>query len=1032
MSCLISAWAQRFLFGALDACRTSPRGLLALVVLVAAANPSATRAVSSSVSLGFDLHEKPCAARMPHDLSTHAQEEQEFLLKCGGHQIGVLWQLPARGTRPSDGPAIIEQALALTALQATRDALSCAPKQTLMEGQVALAPCRLRSGGWPTIVAVGRTSQGLRFAYGPPIALPALMHWTSGQPARSTDPNIAFTLLERLFNGRVALASAADRARLDDLARDARVANSEGRDADAEAMLRELLSQQRKLLSEFDTATAQTLLELALSVANQGRVLEAEALMRAAEPILERAPSPAERARLDLYRGLVAAGAGAHDAAMRYATAAAAALRADEAGNTLAEVLAAAQSDPSQTTAERKPPGALIIALNLQAAMALRTGAIEVADAAASEALRLIDALPDAPPAWRPEILLTLGRVSSAKGRISAAETYLTTALAFQRMNIGDGQRSLAILAALGEAYEREAMYTSAILTFGELATLIDRWPALEPPRIPEEWLLPYARAVTARLAQIEHTDQRDQLLEEALELLQRASPERLAITAEQIARERERMDPDYATLRETLRTARRAYDLAQLSLAIEAARPDRARSRIEEDRLEAERRDAQTSFDSAQRTLALRHASVQKLVLPPAVSAKALRPNLAADEALIQYLVGDGGSFALVVRRDRVDLIALPAAHRSSLETDIAELRTGLAGDRSPGRPFDTALARRISDQIVSPLSAALEGVQRLQIVTGGALSALPLGLLPVAVQSTDSVSAQKWLIERYIISHTPSVAVFQSQRSISDRRDGRPRPALAIGISRWSASSQRPAITPIAADGPGSGLDRLNERCLDGKPLDPSLLAALPPLPGIETELNALSRTLSHRGRSLTLRMDDEATEQSFRSEPLSEYALLYFATHAVLPGAARCLNEPAIALSAFGPGASRSNDGLLEASEVASLRLDADLVVLSACNTATGAQGHSGESLTGLAQAFFSAGARRVLASHWAIDSQRTADLMASAFSFQRAGDYDDIAESLREAQIKMLHNPATAHPWFWGGFTVLGTGPKAAAR
>jgi CHAT domain-containing protein len=575
-------------------------------------------------------------------------------------------------------------------------------------------------------------------------------------------------------------------------------------------------------------------------------------------------------------------------------------------------------------------------------------------------------------------------------------------------------------------------MYTSALVTFRDFAAVLDRWSAAEPPRIPDEWLMPYARAVTAHLAQIEHTDQRDQLLEEAFELLQRASPERLAITAEQIARERERMDPDYATLRETLRTARRAYELAQLSLAIEAARPGRARSRIEEDRLEAERRDAQTNFDNAQRALALRHASVQQLVLPPSVRAKALRPHLAADEALIQYLIGEGGSFGLVVRRDRVDLIALPAARRSSLETDIAELRTGLAGDRSPARPFDTALARRISNQVVNPLNAALEGVQRLQIVTGGALSALPLGLLPVSVQSTDSVSAQKWLIERYIISHTPSIAVFQSQRSMGARRDGRLRPALALGISRWGDSRGRPARAPVAADGPGSGLDRLNERCLDGKPLDPSLLAALPALPGIETELNALSRTLGHRGRALTRRIDDEATEQSFRSEALSDYALLYFATHAVLPGAARCLNEPAIALSAFGPGASRSDDGLLEASEVASLRLDADLVVLSACNTATRAQGLSGESLTGLAQAFFSAGARRVLASHWTIDSKRTAELMESTFSFQREGDYDDIAESLRHAQIKMLLNPATAHPWFWGGFTVLGTGPAAAAR
>jgi CHAT domain-containing protein len=207
---------------------------------------------------------------------------------------------------------------------------------------------------------------------------------------------------------------------------------------------------------------------------------------------------------------------------------------------------------------------------------------------------------------------------------------------------------------------------------------------------------------------------------------------------------------------------------------------------------------------------------------------------------------------------------------------------------------------------------------------------------------------------------------------------------------------------------------------------------LAALPPLPGIDKELSALARVLRARGSTLTQRVDQQATEQSFRSETLSRYGLLYFATHAVLPGTTRCLNEPALALSAISGGGSRADDGLLEASEVSTLRLEADLVVLSACNTATRARALSGESLTGLAQAFFSAGARRVLATHWPVDSRWTAELMESVFSFQRENDYSDIADSLRDAQIRMLRAPETRHPWFWAGFTVLGTGPARAEK
>jgi CHAT domain-containing protein len=197
---------------------------------------------------------------------------------------------------------------------------------------------------------------------------------------------------------------------------------------------------------------------------------------------------------------------------------------------------------------------------------------------------------------------------------------------------------------------------------------------------------------------------------------------------------------------------------------------------------------------------------------------------------------------------------------------------------------------------------------------------------------------------------------------------------------------------------------------------------------LPGVEDEVAALSRTLARRGARLAQRLNAEATEGSLRSEALSGYGLLYFATHAVLPGTSRCINEPALALSLPNGSRSRDDDGLLEASEVASLQLDADLVVLSACNTASRSTSLSGESLTGLAQAFFSAGARKVLATHWPVESRRTAELMASVFRAQRAPDYGDIADALRDAQIAMLRSPETSHPWFWAAYTVLGTGPR----
>jgi CHAT domain-containing protein len=120
----------------------------------------------------------------------------------------------------------------------------------------------------------------------------------------------------------------------------------------------------------------------------------------------------------------------------------------------------------------------------------------------------------------------------------------------------------------------------------------------------------------------------------------------------------------------------------------------------------------------------------------------------------------------------------------------------------------------------------------------------------------------------------------------------------------------------------------------------------------------------------------------------------------------------------------------DGLLEAGEVATLRLNADLVVLSACNTAAAGGGRfGGGALEGLADAFFNAGARAVLASHWEVPSAATTRLMTGVFQrFGRDGNHG-LAEALRQSQLELIGDPKTAHPFYWAAFTLIGVGDTA---
>jgi CHAT domain-containing protein len=152
-----------------------------------------------------------------------------------------------------------------------------------------------------------------------------------------------------------------------------------------------------------------------------------------------------------------------------------------------------------------------------------------------------------------------------------------------------------------------------------------------------------------------------------------------------------------------------------------------------------------------------------------------------------------------------------------------------------------------------------------------------------------------------------------------------------------------------------------------------------------------------------------------------------VLYFATHGLLPGELRCGASPGLALSPPSGGTSSTqDDGFLDSSEIAGLQLNADLVVLSACNTAAGGGRLGGESLSGLADAFFHAGARTLVASHWQVPSAATAQLMTGFFDKVGPKLSNGLADSLREAQLGLAGQAQTAHPFYWAAFTILGDG------
>jgi CHAT domain-containing protein len=152
-----------------------------------------------------------------------------------------------------------------------------------------------------------------------------------------------------------------------------------------------------------------------------------------------------------------------------------------------------------------------------------------------------------------------------------------------------------------------------------------------------------------------------------------------------------------------------------------------------------------------------------------------------------------------------------------------------------------------------------------------------------------------------------------------------------------------------------------------------------------------------------------------------------VIYFATHGLVAGDVKGIGEPALALS-IPANPTEIDDGLLTSSEVAQLKLNADWVVLSACNTVAGDK-PGAEALSGLARAFFYAGTRALLVSHWAVDSEAATRLTTSTFDIMSKDASIGRAEALRRAMLDYLgdkSNDDNANPAYWGPFSVVGEG------
>jgi CHAT domain-containing protein/Tfp pilus assembly protein PilF len=683
--------------------------------------------------------------------------------------------------------------------------------------------------------------------------------------------------------------------------------------------------------------------------------------------------------------------------------------------------------------------------------LALQQGQLDAARERLGKAEKIMRTVQPLPQLWLAAVLHNLGRLQQQLKQPEQAESSLREALQLTANTVGaEHYQNLPLLANLAAALKQQGNLAEAAETLAEALRLAEqRLPKTHPQHVE---LLNSAAAVALASGRMEQADgyskqavemvtqrfairrfdkrdrqlqryvlldrvslllrraeenpqQRNHFAGQAFELAQWAITSRAGEALQQLVERFSSGDDDLAAL------LRQRQDLSiqqsglgrRLDDLLLSMRPEGVTEQLEIGK-QLENIAQQTQQLTAE--ISSRFPAYAELELPRVAAIEQVQALLGPREALLLIMSGSVETCLWLVQPDSVQGQRLSLT-RAELTKSVAALRRGLdQGDvifADELRPFDLQQAQQLYRKLLGGFDGHLQQVKQLITVVEGPLLSLPLSVLvrsplPEDVAPGDAYRQADWLIRHLDIQRLPTVSsLVQLRRQLQASQAqqnfiGFGDPLLT---DYWGAQeAQRGAVA--VAD-----------------------VKRLPRLPDTATELKKIAALFRPTGR---LHLGVEASEKQVAALPLDNYRVISFAGHALLANDLPGLREPALVLTP--PEDLLQGDGLLTASEIATLKLDAELVVLSACNTA-GADGSLlGEGLSGLARSFLYAGSRNLLVSHWPVGSKATGALMEEFFRHWLQQGQKRPAAALTAAMRTLRQDEQFSHPLYWAPFMLIG--------
>ena len=626
------------------------------------------------------------------------------------------------------------------------------------------------------------------------------------------------------------------------------------------------------------------------------------------------------------------------------------------------------------------------------------------------------------------EALWPVGEAQLRLGQVAEAEETLLQALAIAR-EVGNPDDEAAVLGSVARLARARGRLTDARVALDEALACIERIRATLG-----------GAALRASLVSFNHGVYEDHV--DVLASLHRERPtegfDRQALEASELSRARSLLDV-LATSSIDIRAGVDASLLdRERALRQRLADKDVARHRAEDNgqtaavaAIEREIGELTDALRAAESAVAASGPGFIALTRPRAVDVDALRRDvLDGDTVLLEYAVGDERTWLFALTPATLDAFELPGRTRldplvrAAIDAVTAHQHDGAAQDAAHDAALRTALGE-LSTALLGPIADRLRGAwqgRRLVVVPSGALEYVPFAALPLPGGA--GAPAVPLVAAHEVVSAPSAATIAALRRETAGRAPAAKTLAIVadpvfeaddprVARARLThAAPARPAVVPASNPAPapvGVPATLIASRGPTREPVGRLLFS--------RREATALTAMLPATERLLVT--DFAATRRWALEAPLDRYRIVHFATHGLIDAERPALSSLVLSLV---DERGTPIDGYLRMADIYNRRLPVDLVVLSACRTALGAD-LQGEGLVGLTRGFMYAGARRVVASLWQVDDQATSQLMTRFYRHMLTGG-EPPAAALRAAQRELAADPRFSAPYFWAGFVLHG--------